>query len=95
MDIDAEGITRFIIYDGIELHGDMGTQMRLVRKPNKPTLDRMNREQSLGPNSPTVLGNICSTGDYITRDWEVLGKIPPREEKGGDNTKTKDSVMET
>ena len=84
MDIDAEGVIRFIIYDGIELHGDIGARIGLVRKPNKLTLNKMKREQGLGLNSPTVLGNMCSAGDYITRDWEVLGKIPPGEENGGE-----------
>ena len=68
VDINAEGVIRFMIYNGIELHGDIGARIGLVRKPNKPTLDKIKREQSLGLNSPTVLGNICSTGDYITRD---------------------------
>ena len=85
---DGSGIRRFVVWNGFQLHGDVGERLGLTRKmarkdwlvmrntayPN--ALDKDLRGKKI---SYECLGEPCPETYRFPPDWDVLGDLPPKD----------------
>ena len=84
---DTYGQLRFPVWNGYQLHGDVGERLGLKKKYGKQEWIELmalsTSETRLGINSDNdteywCLGDMCPWEYQFPRDWDVLGDLPPR-----------------
>ena len=87
---DSLGRLRFVIWNGYELHGDIGERLGLPKKV--PVAQLRGFENIVGPEAHIApigdkdsqswcLGNVCPAEYQFPMDWDVLGQLPPRKKR--------------
>ena len=81
---DSDGTRKFVIWNGFQLHGDVGERLKLRRK--LPTAEWKKLVKQTYPNvqatdikegkSYRCLGEVCPEEYQMPPDWDVLGVLP-------------------
>ena len=85
---DDQGALRFVIWDGMQLHGDVGERLALKKRLSRGEWNTKRNE--VHPGVPTkdakggkghfqAWGDLCPKDYRPPPDWDVLGHLPSKE----------------